>query len=192
MEMRSINDYDFSDSRRRMMGLPRFEWKLEYELKPQRIFTANKIASVEFFPPATKMTFTDDTVTTAVAQPGDEFSKEVGMMVCIMKYIFGDKSYNNMFRKWIKKDEYRKKEAEKSAAEKRERAEIKKRQAEKEAKRKAKRTEQAREREIEIQKEAYIRAMRELEEDKEAEAKKEAYIMSLYGLGDDKETEVEE
>ena len=127
--MRSINDYDFSDSRRRMMGLPRFEWKLEYELKPQRIFTANKIASVEFFPPATKMTFTDDTVTTAVAQPGDEFSKEVGMMVCIMKYIFGDKSYNNMFRKWIKKDEYRKKEAEKSAAEKRESAEIKKRQA---------------------------------------------------------------
>lgn len=190
MEMKSINDYGFSG--RPMIRLSGFEWQTACVLKTQRIFTPDKIVSVEFFPPATKMTFTDDTVTTAVAQPGDEFSKEVGMMVCIMKYIFGDKSYNNMFRKWIKKDEHRKKEAEKSAAEKRERAEIKKRQVEKEAKRKAKRTEQAREREIEIQKEAYIRAMRELEEDKEAEAKKEAYLMSLYGLGDDKETEVEE
>lgn len=167
--MSSINDYDFSDSRRRMMGLPRFEWKLEYELKPQRIFTANKIASVEFFPPATKMTFVDGTVTTSVAQEGDEFNKEVGMMVCVMKYIFGDKSYNNMFRKWIKRDKQRKVEAENAAAEKRERAEIKKRQTEKEAKRRAKRAEQAKEREIEIQKEAYIRAMRVLEDDKETE-----------------------
>lgn len=127
-----------------------------------KMFNPNKIADVEFYPPATKMTFTDGSVVTATAREGDSFSPETGMMVCIMKYIFGDQKYNNMFRKWIKKDKQRKEEKVKAEEKAKKEKEIKKRQAEKERRRRIARAERAKEREIEIQKEAYLRAMKEL------------------------------
>lgn len=133
---------------------------------PYRIFNPDDIVDVEFYPPATKMTFRDGTVTTAVAQEGDEFNKEVGMMVCIMKYVFIGKGYNNMFRKWIKNADRREAAKTQEIEKQKEAKAIKERQAAKEAKRRAARAERAKEREIEIQKEAYVRAMREVQSDK--------------------------
>lgn len=121
-------------------------------------FHPANITNVEFYPPAVKMTFMDGTVTTAVAQKGDEYSPETGMMVCIMKYIWKTQNFNNTFRKWIKNDAKRKAEAE---AAKEEKQKEKERRARKVAKAIA-RKERKRQEAIEIQKEAYIRATKEM------------------------------
>lgn len=129
-----------------------------------RAFSPDKIKDVKFYPPATKITFTDGVVVTSVAHDGDEFDEYIGMMICIMKYIFKDNKYNNMFRKWIKKakdEEKEKTKEEKRAAEEKE---VRERQRKKKAAKKLLRKEAKREEEIEIQKEAYLRAMREKDE----------------------------
>lgn len=128
------------------------------------IFHPEMIENVEFYPPATKMTFTDGTVITTVAQEGDEFNKETGMMTCIMEYIFKGKQYNNMLRKWIKQDKRKAKEKEIAVKKEKEAKEIKHRQLEKERKRQAARAARAKERAIEIQTEAYLRAMQKAKE----------------------------
>ena len=130
-------------------------------LKSYKWFTPEYIKDVQFYPPAVKMTFTDGTVTTSVAQGDDEYNPEQGMIMCILQYIFGDKTYNNMFRKWIKNDEDRKAAEEKKALAEKEAKEIKAHQEAREAKRQAVRTAKRREEAIEIQKEAYLRAMKE-------------------------------
>ena len=132
-----------------------------FVIKKYNGFTPNYIKDVQFYPPAVKMTFTDGTVTTSVAQGDDEYNPEQGMIMCILQYIFGDKTYNNMFRKWIKKDEDRKIAEEKKVLAEKEAKEIKARQEAKEAKRKAIRAAKRREEAINIQKEAYLRAMKE-------------------------------
>ena len=129
--------------------------------KLYRFFTPSRIKDVQFYPPAVKMTFTDGTVTTSVAQGDDEYNPEQGMIMCILQYIFGNKTYNNMFRKWIKNDEDRKIAKDKEALAEKEAKEIKARQEARKANRKAVRTSKRREEAIEIQKEAYLRAMRE-------------------------------
>ena len=120
-------------------------------------FRPSNIANVEFYPPAVKMTFQDGTVTTAVAQEGDEFNPDIGMMVCIMKYIWGGTKYNTDFRKWIKKwdDKQKEKVAIKVAQEKAK--ELAQKLKEKEEKKRLRR----REAKINIQKEAYLRALKE-------------------------------
>lgn len=122
----------------------------------------NSIKKVEFYPPATKMTFTDGRVVTVVARHGDEFNEEAGVMHCIMKRLFNGTGYNGMIRSLIKDTH------------KREAAEFLKKQEEEEAKEAAikakeesrkkeqKRLAREREEKIEIQKEAYIRAMKEM------------------------------
>lgn len=124
-------------------------------------FYPEDIANVEFYPPAVKMTFRDGTVTTAVPQEGDEYDPKTGMMVCIMKYIWSKQNYNTALNKWIKKAE--KEEKEKLAAEKALADEKAKRQR-KVAKAIA-RKERKKQESIEIQKEAYIRAMKEMNAD---------------------------
>lgn len=131
------------------------------DTKLYRVFTPSRIKDVQFYPPAVKMTFQDGTVTTSVAQGDDEYNPEQGMIMCILQYIFGNKTYNNMFRKWIKKDEERKIAEEKKVLAEKEAKEIKARQEAREAKRKAIRAAKRREETIEIQKEAYLRAMKE-------------------------------
>ena len=133
----------------------------ELTKKTYRVFYPELIKNVEFYPPAVKMTFKDGTVTTSVAQGDDEYNPEQGMIMCILQYIFMGKTYNNMFRKWIKADEDRKAAAEKEALAEKEAKEITARQEAKEKKRKAKRAARKREEAIEIQKEAYLRAMKE-------------------------------
>ena len=138
---------------------PKFTWTWNYKF--YKIFVPSSIKDVQFYPPAVKMTFTDGTVTTSVAQGDDEYNPEQGMIMCILQYIFGNKTYNNMFRKWIKNDEDRKIAGEKEALAEKEAKEIKARQEAREAKRKAVRAAKRREEAIEIQKEAYLRAMKE-------------------------------
>ena len=82
--------------------------------------------------------------------------------MCILQYIFMGKTYNNMFRKWIKADEDRKLRDETIAEAVKEAKEIAARQEAKEQKRKAQRAARKREEAIEIQKEAYLRAMKEV------------------------------
>lgn len=124
-------------------------------------FYPEDIKNVEFYPPAVKMTFRDGIVTTAVPQEGDEYDPKTGMMVCIMKYIWGKQNYNTALNKWIKKAEKAEKEkldVEKALAD--EKAKRQRRVAKAIARKERKKQES-----IEIQKEAYIRAMKEMNAD---------------------------
>ena len=107
------------------------------------------------------VTFTDNTQTKAVLDAEDDFNLEQGISICITKKLLGeegDSIYNKLIRRAFKVKEQNEREAEKA---KQVHAELKK---QKEAalarhkKRKAKKREEA----IEIQKEAYLRAMREM------------------------------
>lgn len=121
----------------------------------------DKILKAEFYPPTTKMTFTDGTAVTATARHGDEFNEEYGIMHCLMKRFFNGSGYNTLIRRLIK--DTHKREAEEFLAKEEERkakeAEIK--AQEKAREKKQKRLAREREEQIEIQKEAYLRAMRE-------------------------------
>ena len=123
------------------------------------------IAEVEFFPPATKVTFKCGAVMTATAHEGDEFNKEVGIMICILKYMclcsLG-KNVNTYLHREIKKVEGREKEQKRKLQKDKEREEIKARQKAKRERYKAKRAAAKRQQEIEIQKEAYLQAMQEM------------------------------
>lgn len=91
-------------------------------------FHPESIENVEFYPPAVKMTFKDGKVITSTPQKGDSYDPEMGMIMCILKYIWGGSGYNTMFRKWIRKDEKKRLEAiaaKKAAQEEKERRERK-------------------------------------------------------------------
>ena len=128
-----------------------------------KFFTPDKIKEVKFYPPATKVTFKDGTVVTTTAQNGDVYDEYAGIMTCIMEYIFRGKTYNNMIRKWIKKAETDKKVKEKAIKEAEERKRIIDHQRKKKAAKKLLKKQAYIEQQIEIQKEAYLRAMEEKE-----------------------------
>ena len=134
-----------------------------YTIPLYRTFTPNKIKNVEFYPPATKVTFQDGVVITTTAQEGDEFDEYTGVMHCIIEYIFNGKKYNNMIRKWIKKAETDKKAKEKAKKDAEERKKIREHQRKKKAAKKLLKKQAYIEQQIEIQKEAYLRAMEEKE-----------------------------
>ena len=122
----------------------------------------NTIKKVEFYPPATKMTFTDGEVVTVVARHGDEFNEEAGVMHCIMKRLFKGTGYNSMIRSLIK-DTHKREAAEFLKKQEEEEAKEAAVKAKEEARKKEqKRLAREREEKIEIQKEAYIRAMKEM------------------------------
>ena len=122
----------------------------------------NSIKKVEFYPPATKMTFTDGEVVTVVARHGDEFNEEAGVMHCIMKRLFRGTGYNGMIRSLIK-DTHKREAAEFLKKQEEEEAKEAAVKAKEEARKKEqKRLAREREEKIEIQKEAYIRAMKEM------------------------------
>lgn len=135
-------------------------------LKPIRGFDPSMIKDVRIFDEvkngktiqAVKMFFTDGTTTVSTPQNGDTFDPEMGMIMCILQYIWEGKRYNNTFRKWIKKNEKAKKEAEKVEERKREARGEQEKREKNAARRKAAKREEA----IEIQKEAYMRAMKEV------------------------------
>lgn len=111
-----------------------------------------------------EVTFTDGEKQKSVCQEPDTFSLETAISICLSKKIMGGSSaYNNAIKRGMRvyTDKLKKIEAEKA-----EQARIAKRKAKKDAYKArcaAKREAAEKERAIEIQKEAYIRAIQELE-----------------------------
>lgn len=115
------------------------------------------------------VTFSDGTTEKAVLDRYDVFNIEQGIAICVMKKSFSNISYGNGSSVYNKLVEYGLKayndilaaEA-KAEAEKQEKNARAKRKAEKAQRKRARKAAEKREAEIEIQKEAYLRAMREL------------------------------
>lgn len=60
-----------------------------------------EIKNVKFDGPATIVFWEDGTKTVVKCQDGDDYSEEVGLAMCIVKKVFGNKSkYNDIFKKW--------------------------------------------------------------------------------------------
>ena len=120
-----------------------------------------KIAKIETYNDrVVKVTFADGTFTKAVCAVNDIFDIDVGITVCVMKKMLGkdgSKIYNNMIRDCHKlMNEQENKKIEMKML----KEEIKDKQRKDEEKRKAGK-QKAREEQIDIQKEAFIRALQE-------------------------------
>ena len=103
--------------------------------------------------------FTDGTSEKAVLHPCDEFSVEQGISICITKKLVGGSSiYNKLINRAIKVMINNDAEKTKREQEEEARKERKKKNDEKKARRKAAKREEY----IEAQKEAYVRALREV------------------------------
>lgn len=103
--------------------------------------------------------FVDGTTEKAVLHPSDQFSVEQGISICITKRLVGGSSiYNKLIDRAVKVMINNDAERTKKAKAEDERKEYNKRRNERKARRKSER----REEQIELQKEAYVRALREL------------------------------
>lgn len=61
-----------------------------------------QIKRVIFNDPATIVIWADDSKTVVKCQPGDTYSKETGLALCIAKKFLGNKgNFNEVFKKWI-------------------------------------------------------------------------------------------
>lgn len=123
-----------------------------------------------------------DARATAVCDANDQFSLEQGVCICVGKLMTGNASLfnkivNGLVKKYNKGIDEQKKEDEKAAVIERR----KNKAIEKKRRRMKRREEEERERQIEIQKEAYKRAIRELEAETNA---KELDVM--FGIEDGK------
>lgn len=124
-------------------------------IKDVKIIVPNKVVEVAFL---------DGKKEKSVCREPDTFSLETAISICISKYIMGGSSaYNNavkqgmkVYEESLKKEALAKEEDERIKRKKIKRAEYKKRRAER-------KLAEEKERQIEIQKEAYIRAHKELE-----------------------------
>lgn len=64
-----------------------------------------QIKKVIFNDPATIVIWSDDSKTVVKCQPGDTYSKELGLAMCISKKYLGNKgNFNEEFKKWIPDD----------------------------------------------------------------------------------------
>lgn len=64
------------------------------------------IENVIFNDPATIVFWLDGSKTVVKCQPGDTFSKELGLAMAICKKVYGNKgNYNDVFKKWVPQDE---------------------------------------------------------------------------------------
>ena len=115
------------------------------------------------------ISFKDGTNEKAVLDKSDTYSLEQGISICITKKMLsmktngnGSSAYNKLLNHCLKIYEDNRKAEEKSKADEWAAKEKKKKAAEKAKSKRIKRANKEREREIEIQKEAYLRAMKEL------------------------------
>lgn len=76
--------------------------------KPSKVFfdlfksPEPSIKKVIFNDPATVVMWSDGTKTVVKCQPGDTYSKETGLALCIAKKYLGNKGdFNEVFKKWI-------------------------------------------------------------------------------------------
>lgn len=68
----------------------------------RRVGRNPEIKRVIFNDPATVVIWADDTKTVVKCQPGDTYSKETGLALCIAKKFLGNKgNFNEVFKKWI-------------------------------------------------------------------------------------------
>lgn len=107
------------------------------------------------------VTFADNTTTKAVLDSEDFFNLEQGISICITKKLLGDEGhaiYNKIIRRALKVKDQNEKDALKAKEEKKKTKEKRELAASRRDKKKAKK----REEQIEIQKEAYIRAMKSI------------------------------
>ena len=138
------------------MSLANEEWKKHFRIKDVKIVVPNKVVEV---------TFEDRTKEKAVCAEEDTFSLDMAITVCIAKHLLGGSSaYNNAVRKANKILLNKAKAADKAKAE----AEQKKKRVAKFEAYKKHKAEKKREQEIELRKEAYKRAIMELEDEKAA------------------------
>ena len=73
------------------------------ELKNNRKSKLPKIENVIFNNPATIVIWADKTKTVVRCQDMDEFNKEHGLAMCMIKKLYDNKgNYNNVFEKWCK------------------------------------------------------------------------------------------
>ena len=112
------------------------------------------------------VTFADGTEEKAVCDQRDRFDLERAVEVCVMKkQVGGHKVYNKLVRDAMKQlkavDDHKKKEKAEE--------ELKAKRRQKDIERKLKRKEKKRQAEIEIQKEAYLKAMQVLEASRKTE-----------------------
>ena len=64
------------------------------------------IKKVVFNKPATVVIWSDNTKTVVKCQPGDEYSKELGLAMCISKKFLGNKgNFNETFKKYLSEKE---------------------------------------------------------------------------------------
>lgn len=133
--------------------------------KSEEVVVVNIITDVNIIVPnkVVEVTFVDEDKQKAVCQKSDVFSLEQAISICITKHLLGGTSaYNKAVKNGIKVyEEKQRVEQILKAEEKR----IVKRRTKKAAYMK-RRAEKRREEQIEIQKEAYVRAMREVEMEK--------------------------
>ena len=107
------------------------------------------------------VTFVDDTKTVAVLDKEDTFSLEQGISICITKKLLGENG-SSIYNKLIKRALKVKKQNEKTAERDKKAKEKEKQRKELALARHKKKMNKKREEQIEIQKEAYIRAMKSL------------------------------
>lgn len=68
---------------------------------PAYVDKSKPYTNVKFNGPATIVFWADGTKTVVKCQDGDDYSEEVGLAMCIVKKVFGNKSkYNDIFKKW--------------------------------------------------------------------------------------------
>lgn len=137
-----------------------------------------KVISKDNRPQVIIVTFADNTKEKAVLDENDTYSLEQGISICITKKLLGkNTSYGSSLYNKVIKHAINVMVANEKAAKDVKVAEDKAKEKaaklnEKERKRKAKRAASKREYEIEVQKEAYIRAMKQLQEENRAEMEK--------------------
>lgn len=112
--------------------------------------------------------FKDDTKEKAVLDSTDTYSLEQGISICITKKMLsmqtngnGSSAYNKLIKHCLKLYDNNRKAEEKAKADEQAAKEKEKKAADKARAKRIKKANKNREREIEIQKEAYLRAMRE-------------------------------
>lgn len=117
------------------------------------------IKDVKVHNKAVIVTFADNTQTVAVLDKEDEFNLEQGISICITKKLLGENG-NSIYNKLIKRALKVKKQNEKAAEKAKKVKEEEKKRRELALARHKKKVARKREDQIEIQKEAYVRAMK--------------------------------
>lgn len=120
------------------------------------------IKSVDIFDLAVVVTFADGTKTKAVLDEEDHFNLERGVSICITKKLLGDDDGSAIYNKLIKRALKIRKNSEEAAAKEAQKKLEDATKKEKYRLRKQKRKERMREEKIEMIKEAYIRAIKEV------------------------------